>query len=55
MMLDYLKLFREATRIRAAVRTVIGEGKILTPDLGGQSSTEQYTHALLAELHQGAR
>lgn len=50
MMLDHLELIDAATRIRTAVRCVIGEGRILTPDLGGQSTTLEYTEALLSRL-----
>jgi isocitrate dehydrogenase (NAD+) len=49
-MLDYLHLNEPAARIRQAVRQVIGEGKIVTPDLGGHSTTQEYTSALLSEL-----
>lgn len=50
MMLDYLELTGPATKIRTVVRKVIGDGRILTPDLGGKGSTQEYTHALLEEL-----
>ena len=52
MMLDYLKLTEPATKIRTTVRKVIGDGKVLTPDLGGKGSTQEYTDALLKELAQ---
>ncbi|MDA0978050.1 MAG: isocitrate/isopropylmalate family dehydrogenase, partial [Proteobacteria bacterium] len=50
MMLDYLDLPAPAGRIRHAVRTVIGEGKYTTPDLGGSSTTTDYTQALIDRL-----
>ncbi|MFT6517771.1 MAG: isocitrate dehydrogenase (NAD+) [Candidatus Azotimanducaceae bacterium] len=50
MMLDYLQLNDAAERLRKVIRIVIGEGKHLTPDLGGQGSTDEYTDALLATL-----
>ena len=50
MMLDYLHLNAAAEKIRKAVRIVIGEGKYLTPDLGGHASTTEYTDALLLTL-----
>ena len=50
MMLDYLDLPDPAGRIRHAVRTVIGEGKYTTPDLGGSSTTTDYTQALIDRL-----
>jgi len=49
-MLDYLHLNEAAEKIRKAVRIVIGEGKHLTPDLGGQAGTTEYTDALLLTL-----
>jgi len=50
MMLDYLQLNPAAERLRRAIRIVIGEGKHLTPDLGGKASTDEYTAALLQTL-----
>ena len=50
MMLDYLDMNEVSNRIRAAVRQVIGEGKTLTPDLGGSASTDAYTEALIGKL-----
>jgi len=50
MMLDYLDMNEVSNRIRAAVREVIGEGKTLTPDLGGSASTDAYTEALIGKL-----
>lgn len=39
-----------AQRIMAAVKAVLGAGKALTPNLGGQASTAQMTDALIAAL-----
>ncbi len=50
MMLDYLQMREQAERIRSAVRKTLGEGKLLTPDLGGDGSTTAFTAALLANL-----
>lgn len=50
LMLDYLDQNETAERIRSTVRRTIGEGKTLTPDLGGDASTQQYTDALIANL-----
>jgi isocitrate dehydrogenase (NAD+) len=50
MMLDYLGLTDQATRIRAAITRVVGHGGTLTRDLGGGASTAEYTRALIAEL-----
>ena len=41
MMLEYLGENRWAERIENAIVTVLKEGKVLTPDLGGSSSTTQ--------------
>jgi isocitrate dehydrogenase (NAD+) len=50
MMLDYLEMTDQASRIRRAVRAVIGEGTCVTADLGGSASTTAYTDALLKRL-----
>ena len=50
MMLDYLEFNDAANRVRHSVRTVIGEGKITTPDLGGNATTTDYTTALIGRL-----
>jgi isocitrate dehydrogenase (NAD+) len=50
MMLDYLGRTDQAQRVRRAIRAVIGEGRHLTRDLGGDASTSRYTQALLERL-----
>ncbi len=50
MMLDYLGHTDQARHLRGAIRSVIGAGRTLTRDLGGQASTMEYTEALLTEL-----
>jgi isopropylmalate/isohomocitrate dehydrogenase-like protein len=50
MMLDYLGENRWAERIENAIVTVLNEGKVLTPDLGGSSSTTQVTDAIINAL-----
>jgi isocitrate dehydrogenase (NAD+) len=40
----------EAARVERAVRTVVGEGKVLTPDLGGTASTADVAAAIGAQL-----
>ncbi len=47
MMLDYLGENRWAERVEKAVVSVLEEGKVLTPDLGGSSSTKQVTDAII--------
>jgi 3-isopropylmalate dehydrogenase len=39
MMLDYLEEYQEARKIESALTKVLREGKVVTPDLGGTSST----------------
>jgi len=50
MMLDHLKEHAQARRIDAAIRTVYGEGKTLTRDVGGTATTEQFTRAVIQAL-----
>lgn len=50
MMLDYMDKAEQAKRIRTAINTVLSEGKVLTPDMGGTSSTSELTEAIIAEL-----
>lgn len=50
MMLDYLEFNDAADRIRHSVRAVIGDGKVTTPDLGGNATTTAYTKALIERL-----
>jgi isopropylmalate/isohomocitrate dehydrogenase-like protein len=50
MMLDYLGENRWAERIENAIVAVLNEGKVLTPDLGGSSSTTQVTDAIIDAL-----
>lgn len=50
MMLDYLGENRWAERIENAIISVLEEGKFLTPDLGGSSSTKQVTDAIIDAL-----
>jgi len=50
MMLDYLGEKGWAERIENAIVTVLEDGKVLTPDLGGSSSTKQVTDAIIKAL-----
>jgi isopropylmalate/isohomocitrate dehydrogenase-like protein len=50
MMLDYLGEDMWAERVENAVVAVLKDGKILTPDLGGSSSTIQVTDAIIKAL-----
>lgn len=50
MMLDHLGLIEAARSIDAAAQTVIAEGKVRTPDLGGANSTSEVADAVMANL-----
>lgn len=47
MMLDYLGETDKANMIRKAIETVVKEGKFLTGDLGGTSSTQELTDRII--------
>jgi tartrate dehydrogenase/decarboxylase/D-malate dehydrogenase len=48
MMLDHLGLHQSAEQVDSAVRRVLGEARIRTPDLGGTSSTNDVVKAVAA-------
>ena len=50
MMLDYLGEAAAAARTMDALRTVTGEGRVRTPDLGGKSTTEEFASAVAAAV-----
>lgn len=50
LMLDYLGYESEATKIRNAIDAVLIENKVRTADLGGTSSTTEFSDAILAKL-----
>jgi len=50
MMLDFLGEKDAAARIVAAIKAVTGEGRTLTPDLGGRATTVQVADAILSKL-----
>jgi isocitrate/isopropylmalate dehydrogenase len=50
MMLDHLGMNEAARELEAAVAAVLGEGTVRTPDIGGSSSTEEVTEAVLEKL-----
>lgn len=50
MMLDHMQLHDKARRLRRTVRRVVGEGKVVTPDLGGKAGTREFTDELIREL-----
>jgi tartrate dehydrogenase/decarboxylase/D-malate dehydrogenase len=50
MMLDHLQIGDAAREVEAAVAAVLAEGRARTPDLGGSSTTEAVTDAVLEKL-----
>jgi len=50
MMLEYLGETEWAERVENAVVTVLKEGKHLTPDLGGNSTTHEFAEAIIGVL-----
>ena len=50
MMLDHLGLADAGRAVEGAVAAVLAEGRARTPDLGGKSSTEEVTDAVLEKL-----
>lgn len=50
MMLDYIGEKETAMKINKAVEDVVGRGKVLTPDLGGNAKTMEMTEEIVKEL-----
>lgn len=50
LMLEYLKLPAEATRLSTAIERVYREGKVRTGDLGGKAGTREFTEELIRAL-----
>lgn len=50
MMLEYLKMYDEAKRLRGALFEVLREGKTLTGDLRGKATTKEFTAAIASHL-----
>src|SRR6202171_507234 len=50
MMLDHLQCTDAAREVEAAIAAVLAEGNCRTPDLGGKSTTEEVTDAVLEKL-----
>ena len=49
-MLRHVGLTEDADKVEKAVRDVLSEGKIITGDLGGTATTEEFTNAVIARL-----
>ncbi len=50
MMLEDMGFREEGRRVRDSVEKVIGEGKWVTKDLGGNSGTKEYEQAIIDNL-----
>jgi isocitrate dehydrogenase (NAD+) len=50
MMLEYMTDGERARRIREALEATIREKKVVTRDLGGTATTDQFTDAIIARL-----
>ncbi|KAK3192337.1 isocitrate dehydrogenase (NAD(+)) idh1 [Lecanicillium sp. MT-2017a] len=50
MLLRHLGLDDHANRISKAIYAVIAEGKVRTPDMGGNSTTHEFTRAILNKM-----
>src|SRR5271154_3127513 len=53
MMLDYLDHRAAGDKIRAATASVLRAGKVLTRDVGGKSSTDEVTAAIIRAMARG--
>ena len=51
MMLNYLKEYEAEERLNDAILDVLNEGKTLTPDLGGNSTTTEVAKAIINALN----
>lgn len=49
-LLNHSNLKRYGEQIREALNRVLNDGKVLTKDLGGQSSTTEFTAAVINSL-----
>jgi tartrate dehydrogenase/decarboxylase/D-malate dehydrogenase len=54
MMLDFLGETAAANLILEAIKGVTGEGRVLTPDLGGKARTSEVGDEVVARLRAGA-
>jgi tartrate dehydrogenase/decarboxylase/D-malate dehydrogenase len=54
MMLEFLGEKAAADLVSAAVRAVLAEGRVLTPDLGGTARTSEVTGAVVGKMRASA-
>lgn len=50
LMLEALGKLDQANRLREALADAVAEAKVITPDIGGQATTEQFTQAIIEKL-----
>jgi len=50
LLLDHLNLTKSANAVRDAVAKVLGAGKVMSPDLGGKSTTDEVADAVRAAV-----
>jgi isocitrate dehydrogenase (NAD+) len=50
MMLDHIGDHARAERIRSALESTLRDGVVLTRDLGGSATTDEFTNAVIARL-----
>jgi isocitrate dehydrogenase (NAD+) len=50
MLLDHVGELEAAKRVRSGVAAVLADGRCLTPDLGGTSSTGEIARAICAQM-----
>lgn len=53
LMLEHLEEKEAARRIRSALRAVLREGEVRTPDVGGDATTEEFADAVVRALEAG--
>lgn len=53
MMLNHLSEKTAATRVDSALKKVLSTGDVLTPDLDGSATTQQFTEAIIREIESG--
>jgi tartrate dehydrogenase/decarboxylase/D-malate dehydrogenase len=51
LMLDHLGEFEASKRLMKGIETVTAKGEVLPHDLGGNASTYEVTHAIIAAIH----
>lgn len=51
LMLEYLGEIKQAKKLETALNQVLAEGRTVTPDIGGNAKTHEFTKAVLEKLH----